>query len=115
MTHTLSTHIYIGAQHTYTHYYRQTPFLTIQVAQECVQFKAGEVGHGRRLWPRAVEDGWSGGQEDGARAHSEEADKDGGQHQHDHQEDDEGGFGVDLCPHQTHKQAEEEDAGGIEQ
>ena len=60
-------------------------------------------------------DGQGGRQEDGTRAHGEEADEDAGQHNHDHQEDEEGGLGIDLCPHQTHKQAEEEDAGGIEQ
>lgn len=42
------------------------------------------------------------------------ADEDGQQGYGDHQQDDEGGAGVDVGAHQTHKQTQQQDDGGVE-
>lgn len=49
------------------------------------------------------------------RANGKEADEDGAQDKHDHQEDEEGGLGVDVGSHQAHQQTEQGDSCGVEQ
>lgn len=80
--------------------------LTPQVPEQRVQLEASEVGGGGK--PGACSIGcWvkcgRTGKDDGTRVYSKEADEDGGQDQHDHQEDEEGGFGVDVGSHQAHQ------------
>ena len=49
------------------------------------------------------------------RVYGKEADEDGAQDKHDHQEDEEGGFGVDVGSHQAYQQAQQGDARGVKQ
>lgn len=49
------------------------------------------------------------------RLYGKEADEDGAQDKHDHQEDEESGLGVDVCSHQTHKQTQQGDDRAVEQ
>lgn len=85
-------------------------FLTPQVVLQRFQFEASEVGGGGKgSVGRRV------GQGDGARAHGEEANEDGAQDKHDHQEDEEGGLGVDVRPHQAHQQTQQGDGRGVKQ
>lgn len=90
--------------------------LTPQVLDQRFQLEAREVGGCRKYGPGPVRHGVAGaGQGDGTRPHGEEADEDGAQDDHDHQEDDEGGLGVDVGPHQAHQQAQQGHGGGVEQ
>lgn len=90
--------------------------LTPQVPQQRVQFEASEVGGGGKHGARSVWRGFEGaGQGDGARAYGEEADEDGAQDEHDHQEDEERGLGVDVRSHQAHQQTQQGDGRGVKQ
>lgn len=47
------------------------------------------------------------------RGYSKEADEDGAQDKHDHQEDEKGGLGVDVRPHQADQETQQGDDRGI--
>lgn len=90
--------------------------LTPQVPQQRVQFEASEVGGGGKRGARSVVRRVEGvGQGDGARAYGEEADEDGGQDEHDDQEDEESSLGVDVRSHQAHQHAQQGDDRGVKQ
>lgn len=88
--------------------------LTSKIPEQRVQLEAGEVGCGRKHWACSI-CYWVGrtGQGDGMRGYSKEADEDGAQDKHDHQEDEKGGLGVDVRSHQAHQQTQQGDDGGI--
>lgn len=52
---------------------------------------------------------------DNTRLNGKEADEDGEQDKYDHQEDDEGGLGVDVGPHKAHQQAEQAEDCAVKQ
>lgn len=49
------------------------------------------------------------------RVYGKKTDEDGSQDKHDHKEDEEGGFGVDVSSHQAHQQAQQGDGCAIKQ
>lgn len=89
-------------------------YLTSKIPEQRVQLEASEVGSGRkqracsiRCWVGRT---WKG---DGMRGYSKEADEDGAQNKHDHQEDEKGGPGVDVRPHQADQKTQQGDDRGI--
>lgn len=94
----------------------QTALLTPQVPHQRLQFEASEVGGGGKRGACSVARGRDGaGQGDGVGAYSEEADEDGAQDEHDDQEDEERGLGVDVRSHQAHQQTQHCDGRGVKQ
>lgn len=106
----ISASLHIRLQ-TYDH-------LTPKVPKQRVQLEASEVGRGGKRGACSV-GCWveccRAGQDDGTRANGEEADEDGAQDKHDHQEDEKGGLGIDVGSHQAHQQAQQGHTSGVEQ
>lgn len=86
------------------------PLLTAQVVS---QGGEREAGKGAIISLGAVDVRQMDGHPEGPCG--EEADKDGAQHTHDDEEDEEGGLGVDGGTHQAHKEAESQQHGAVEQ
>lgn len=90
--------------------------LTHQIPQQRFQLEPGEVSRGGQRHTRPIGTQVVGaGQGDGAGRHGEEADEYGAQDEHDHQEDEESGLGVDVSADQTHQQADQAKDRGVEQ
>lgn len=89
-------------------------YLTSKIPEQRVQLEASEVGCCRKHWACSIRC-WVGrtGQGDGMRGYSKEADEDGAQNKHDHQEDEKGGLGVDVGPHQADQETQQSDDRGI--
>lgn len=90
--------------------------LTHQIPQQRFQLEPGEVGCSGQRKTRPVGTQVVGaGQGDGAGPHRKEADEDGAQDEHDHQEDEKSCLGVDVSADQTHQQADQAEDRGVEQ
>lgn len=89
---------------------------TLQISKQRVQLEPSEVGCGGKRRARSIgRCVRSTGQVDSTMPYSKEADENGAQDEHDHQEDEECGLGIDMSSHQTHQQTQQGDDCAIKQ